>query len=1108
MHEAFKYLHRLSKFRGPKFIVRKFSHEVTDLHLALALLQQQNKDDRETWETRYVLLLWLSFLVIIPFDLNLMDGTSQKRTVDCILELAEVYLQVFDKSQDAAAQLVAKFMCRPDIQKTRLKPFLDWALEVMTSTDKKSLESVNRLCGVLLALSSLFKLAKREEVVEHAPVVLKALSACCLADSSNTLLRKLNMKLAQRLGLTCLKVRLASWRYQRGKRSLEETLATTSDDQHCAGTQETLCDGEEFGVPEETEVIIGLLLTGLADKDTVVRWSAAKGIGRITGRLHKDLADEVVGSLLECFSFRETDTSWHGGCLALAELGRRGLLLPGRLKDVVPVVLKALVYDERRGSYSVGSNVRDAACYLCWAFARAYDPVELKPYVQSLATGLVVTAVFDREVNCRRAASAAFQENVGRQGTFPHGIDILTAADYFAVGVRSNAYLQVSCHVAQYPEYTWPLIQHLVMHKLPHWDSSLRQLASKALHSLTRYAPSVMRNEVLPALISQVTSPDPCLRHGSLLGVAETMHALYECAFSPPNGEGVVSLQDCLGQGTINSLLDVVPRLVAANVFRGAIGEPMRPAALLFIENMSLCGLVALAPDKIDVWQSVIDENLSHTQDSIREAAAQALGQLSSKYYSTSRMLSEIQDKLINRYVDQLNSPFHIARMGCAAALGVLPRELLLRKLEQVVQGLSSSILNSQKCEPKFAEARRSAIAALISLCRTVGVASNGSPDQTMCPLNLSRVFQSSFAGVKDYTTDSRGDIGRSVREVSMLAIGQVFILAANSDPSVLRPDWVQEAMGSLVQQSNEKIDSTRVVAFDQLLAVIHHQPEIPHIPCHKELKEIYSCSATSGTDWRQPHNSYHLSVKLLGLKEYCYPTLVGLVTSVGGLTESLVRHSSQALLGHMKSVCSSIEGLALFSDAVLSVFRDYKKVTRVTIPLLKTLDFLLSSAVYDVYVNHSEHQPFLTSLFEAVREEITSSQDVVKLLASVSVFCGLLQFPSIQKSALNQLMLLVCSPLPKVRKTTADQLYITVVTYDDIIPDNVKDDVIALLSETTWDAIGDMGSLQGKRNELCQLLCLPVPRVKERSAADTQKKTLARDELASYKDLVERAGY
>ena len=124
-------------------------------------------------------------------------------------------------------------------------------------------------------------------------------------------------------------------------------------------------------------------------------------------------------------------------------IARRGLLLPQRLATVLPFVEQAMLYDELRGTFSVGSAVRDAACYLCWALARAYDPSILQPHVQRLARVLVIATVFDREVNCRRAAASAFQEHVGRQGTFPHGIDILTTCDYFAVGLRKNAYLQL-----------------------------------------------------------------------------------------------------------------------------------------------------------------------------------------------------------------------------------------------------------------------------------------------------------------------------------------------------------------------------------------------------------------------------------------------------------------------------------------------------------------------------------------------------------------------------------------------------------------------------------------------------------------------------------------
>ena len=45
--------------------------------------------------------------------------------------------------------------------------------------------------------ASLFKHAKRADMVQFAPTVLRHLASCGLTESDNTLLRKLNVKLAQ-----------------------------------------------------------------------------------------------------------------------------------------------------------------------------------------------------------------------------------------------------------------------------------------------------------------------------------------------------------------------------------------------------------------------------------------------------------------------------------------------------------------------------------------------------------------------------------------------------------------------------------------------------------------------------------------------------------------------------------------------------------------------------------------------------------------------------------------------------------------------------------------------------------------------------------------------
>ncbi len=144
--------------------------------------------------------------------------------------------------------------------------------------------------------------------------------------------------------------------------------------------------------------------------------------------------------------------------------------------------------------------------------------------------------MFDREVNCRRAASAAFQENVGRQGQFPHGIEILTKADYFAVGSLTNCYLQLSIFLAQFEEYTSPLISHLLEYKFNHWDSEIRELTSQALHNLTFICPDYMTTKLLDSLLAQCIHFDLNTRHGAILSLSEIVHALslYASAHAKP----------------------------------------------------------------------------------------------------------------------------------------------------------------------------------------------------------------------------------------------------------------------------------------------------------------------------------------------------------------------------------------------------------------------------------------------------------------------------------------------------------------------------------------------------------------------------------------------
>lgn len=97
-------------------------------------------------------------------------------------------------------------------------------------------------------------------------------------------------------------------------------------------------------------------------------------------------------------------------------------------------------------------KVRDAGCYVLWACARAYAGEVLAPHALAAGSGLLEVALLDRELNCRRAASAAIQEHVGRLGLLPHGLQLVALTDYFKLATLRASFLEVAPSVSQYPE--------------------------------------------------------------------------------------------------------------------------------------------------------------------------------------------------------------------------------------------------------------------------------------------------------------------------------------------------------------------------------------------------------------------------------------------------------------------------------------------------------------------------------------------------------------------------------------------------------------------------------------------------------------------------------
>ncbi|XP_048132760.1 tubulin-folding cofactor D [Rhodamnia argentea] len=1134
---------------GYKAVIKFFPHQVSDLELAVSLLEKCHDTNSVTslrhestgeMEAKCVILLWLSILVLVPFDIASVDSSiacnnelgelEPSPLVSRVLGFCKDYLSSAGPMRTISGLLLSRLLTRPDMPKAFIR-FIDWAHEVLSSS-KDDVMGHFQLLGVVEALAALFKAGSRNLLLDIVASVWNDISSLGKSATAarSPLLRKFLVKLSQRIGLTCLPYQLPSWRYVSRTRSLGGNVSSASQklDQLDAGATSGVIlqsmQDDDVDVPEIIEEIMEVLLSGLRDTDTVVRWSAAKGIGRITSRLTSILAEEVLSSVLELFSPGEGDGSWHGGCLALAELARRGLLLPNSLPKVVPVVVKALHYDIRRGPHSVGSHVRDAAAYVCWAFGRAYYHADMRNILDQLAPHLLTVACYDREVNCRRASAAAFQENIGRQGSYPHGIDIVNAADYFSLSSRVNSYLHVAVCIAQYEGYLHAFAEELLNSKICHWDKSLRELAAEALSALVKYDPEYFANYILEKLIPCTLSSDLCMRHGATLAAAELVLSLYQCHYPLPDDKQ-------------KKVAGIIPAIEKARLYRGKGGEIMRAAVSRLIECISLSHL--LVPKKI--IRSLLDtlsENLRHPNSQIQNAAVRALKHFTVAYFGDGG-----PSDATTMYLDQLSNQNVAVRRGCALALGVLPYQFLATKWKDVLIKLSGACAIEDNPEDRDAEARVNAVKGLISVCETLTQEreqASALAEEDVMSLYLlikKEVMMSLFNALDDYSIDNRGDVGSWVREAAMDGLERCTYILCKRDSlsSSARPLGVEHLpnlsndelvendsrllfdtnlattlVAGLVKQAVEKMDKLREAAATVLQRVLYNREIfVPFIPHREKLEEIIPNK--KGLKWGVPTFSYPRFVQLLQVSCYSKPLVSGLVISIGGLQDSLRKASTSALLEYLQGEDNDTRKSReyILSSDVLWVLEQYRKCDRVITPTLKTIEILYSKRIF---LNMQAHTSlFCNGLLDSLAIELKGSKDFTKLYSGIAIlgFIASVSEP-VNSRAFSHLLTFLGHRYPKIRKASAEQIYLVLLQGGDLVSEDKMEKALEIISETCWE--GDLETAKQQRLQLFEIAGLEMGiNLKTHTVRlknEGLKQATSTDENASYSSLVDSTGF
>lgn len=1024
-------IYTFCKVRGEKVISGFFNNEPRYLDLILSALESAVEEQQASGNEQrkvYVLMLWLSHLLLAPFDLSTVSKTEHSSAlaipvcgmpdgcpavVTRILNLVIGRLHAVTRQQDVAAKMLVRLIDRPDMQKIGLHdkiiPYIILSIRSNPGSETNAasvtgwmrcLVSITANCadnasGMLIEDLWNMSTDLYNNNFEHA-------------EKSSSLHRKLVIKMLRNITLAGM----------RGQ--------TSKVGQFSQGT----------GILED---VIEKLLGALHDKDTQVRMGTAKAIGAIISRLDKDLASQVIAAVIDEFDlFYSHDTTlltlrdsskWHGLTLTLAHALFKRSALPEQLPTIINVLLQAIEFEKRNATgLSLGANVRDAACFAIWSMSRRYTTAELKAVdveaisstdlhkstfkdiIPFLAIQLLKAACLDPNGNIRRGCSAALQELIGRHpDQVSSGISLIQIVDYQGVGLRRRAMVDLAYRAVELDNvYLIPISDALMGWRgLGSPDVASRESAAISLVRLTikeDRSDLKVRWEQLHDILRSSKKNEVDLQHGALLALSGYMEAYMRLGLDAARSGETLAL-DTLVQicsdldKSVCRLLPFTPR---------AVQEELPPAVAVFVT--SLCKVVTYfcPATRSDGVENFLKRSVH------------------------SGLLTKLLEKLVVRSDDntlhvipsllravldiQVSDPQHSIYDTASAV-----HELAVDSQRHILHGAGrafaiATAIRTSQCNDTLTSTTSTFVNALCALVagpeidwRIIGLRAmlvglgDVTEDQSILVECLSDIVATVIIGLNDYTITERGDVG-SLARLEALKCAR---LLWNFDIIVGNKDMCQSLQANILRLSLEKLDKVRLAAAQTLQHLSLLPDSISDI-------ELTLASITS-----HEYFSAHLRILLLESIEPWQELAIlrGLSSSAGMAAESQLQAARSAYMDVLQDADPFQRGRIL--STISQILRDQSDPQ----PILELSAFTLDNDVMNPTSLDPEFK-WLT-LLSRVQKSHFKSSIIPRLIAAIEVYRHLGRVEILRKEILKKLCgMIKTNPFPKVRFAAGECLW------------------------------------------------------------------------------------